>query len=166
MSMRMDKARAGMISDASPKRIRSMAAEGGLIPFGYGVVTGTDAFAQGKVPTANTQKFAGVAALTLAMESTYGGTDLPGYQAKDPMDVMTEGAIWVVLEPSSTAAANDPLYLVSQGSNAGRFSKNANDGAGTPVNYISTPLVVLRVFTETNPTTRILAEAVFRGAQT
>ena len=160
ISMKMDTARAGQDAEASTRRVRTLAAEGGRIPFGYGIVPGTNKEKQGKLPTSNVQKFAGVAMLTHAIESA-SGTDVPGYAEKDAMNVMVEGAVWVVLEPSSTAAADDTLYLVPSGANAGRFSKNANDGGGTPVAYITTGLKVRRVFTETDPTSRILAEAVF-----
>lgn len=149
VKMRQDKACAGLLSDAQPNKVRTLAAEAGRIPFGYGVVLGTDKTEQCKLPTANTQKFAGVAVATLATESVAGST-APGYAQYDAVNVLVEGAIWVVLKAADAAAVEDALYMLPSGGDAGKFTVVSTSN-------IATPLKVRRIY---NDGTTLMAEVV------
>jgi len=85
----------GKVAEHNPMtNIRSYAAEGVDIGFGYGVMDGTDAEKQVKVYSSASGKFRGV-----AVQSTEASDlDNSDYQEYDQVAVMDQGVVWVYCE--------------------------------------------------------------------
>ncbi len=127
---RMPVACAGLIAHPfDPNKISTRGAEGGNIPFGFAVVQGT-AWNQGKLPTVNTQKVIGVAAFSNAVESTVGSA-APGYKAKDPMNVLSFGEIWMPYD-GTAPTIGATLYVVAAGAAAGKATATSTSNITVP----------------------------------
>lgn len=138
VSMNMVRARAGQLAHAfKSEDIRTMLAEG-AVGFGLGVVEGTTT-RQGKVPSADTQVFAGFAALTQALESRT-GSSAPGYADDEALNVCNWGAIWVVTTDTNLPTVNGNCYVVVGTGNAGKLTNSASGNIN-----ISTKVVVREV---------------------
>jgi hypothetical protein len=138
VSMNMPRARAGQLAHAfKSEDIRTMLAEG-AVPFGHGVVEGT-ATRQGKVPSADTQVFAGFAALTQALESRT-GSSAPGYADDEALNVCNWGAVWCQCTDTNLPSVNGSVYVVVGTGNAGKLTSSASGNIN-----ISTKVVVREV---------------------
>lgn len=144
------RARAGQAAHAfGPESLRSMAAEG-AVAFGLAVVEGTTVL-QGKVPSADTQVFAGFAAQTQAIESTTGSV-APGYADDQAMSVMNFGAIWVKTMDTNLPSVNGTVCIKVGTSDAGKLTSTTTSNIN-----ITTKIVVREV-----DTTNKLALVEFR----
>lgn len=85
----------GKVAEHNPMtNIRSFAAEGDDIGFGYGVMDGTDAEKQVEVYSSASGKFRGV-----ALQSTEASDlDNSNYEEYDQVAVMDQGVVWVYCE--------------------------------------------------------------------
>jgi len=119
---------AGLIYDIRPDRIEGYAVEGATIPFGYGVVAGTDLAAQVRLPSADTDTFRGLAAKTHTVEQGL-GTGETGYRVGDCVNTVREGAIWCVALVA--VAIDDDAYVVAAGTDAGKLTNVAGGNIAT-----------------------------------
>ena len=116
-NMTMTAGQAGLVADVSyVKDVASRVAEGEILP-GAGVIQGTTAGVDVKVPTATSTKFEGVALLTVLEQ--VGG--VAKHQDKDTTAVIREGKVWV--EVTEAVAYGDAAYLQFGATNKGKFSK-------------------------------------------
>lgn len=123
-SQNMNPAYAGMLADLSDKVVDSKAAEG-QIGLGFGVVSGTNAEKQVKVPAGSVNGFQGVA-LYQAKEQGLDGSVV--FKDKDTVPVLSKGRAWV---PVIGAVAYDgAVYLIHTGANAGKFTGTADVNQG------------------------------------
>lgn len=103
------KAYPGLQADNNPVRSISPIAEGGAIPFGRAVQTGTDADTQAVIGTA-TGTYLGITMRVHNEENSAVGTESKEYKEKEPMAVMQEGSIFVTL--ITTGAKGAAIYSV------------------------------------------------------
>ena len=87
------------------------------IPFGRGVVAGTDPEIDVKVPTVNTETFRGISVHTHKQADSDGVVQ---YKVDDAVSYLTKGVIWV----PATVAVNidEPAYVIATGADAGKFT--------------------------------------------
>ncbi len=120
VSMNTNRARAGLPAFAfNAQDFRSMLAEG-AVPFGRAVGEGTST-RQAKVPSADTQVFAGFAAMTQAIESKP-GSDPAGYADKETVNVLNFGPIWCVCTDTNLPAVNGTVAIKVGTSDAGKLT--------------------------------------------
>ena len=118
-----DRATAGMLGDAGHDMYHvSLAAEGGAIPFGLGVIQGTDPETQAKLSTVTGGTFAGV---TLHQHALQDET-ADGFVEDEVMSVLKKGRVWV--QTNVAVAIGDPVYFVNSGADSGKF-RNDNTAA-------------------------------------
>ena len=118
----------GMISDARPHLIETKAAEG-VVPFGYGIVEGTDPLTQVKVPAVTGKVFRGIAVSTWAQEQNALGDG--EYVEKDAVNVLRQGEIWV--EVNANVVVDDPVFIVyGAGADAGKFRNDDTSADAVP----------------------------------
>lgn len=128
---------AGGIVDLAPYAIDTFINEEntGVMGFGMGVVDGTVAGTNIKLPTATTDKFEGVTVNNLTTE-----LDLEGniyIKNKAAMGVMRYGKVYVKLVTSDAPAYGDPVYLVVTGANKGCFTKTAGSNMAINARFVS-----------------------------
>lgn len=123
----------GGIVDVSPLAIDTRIVEEntGVVFPGMGVVTGTTAGVQIKLPVAASAAadFEGV---TIDRRTTE--RDLAGdlyVRNKSAMGVVRWGRVYVAVEPGITVAYNDALYLITSGTNAGLFTVSTSSETDT-----------------------------------
>lgn len=122
------KAVAGGIADISDFSVESRRNEenDGTLKFGMGVVVGTSAGDQIKIPSASTDKFEGIALNGFTNEL---GMDGSLSVKKDAtVGVMSHGKVWVRVKNSETIAYGDTAYLLYSGDYKGYFSKTSSNG--------------------------------------
>lgn len=134
----LDVAQAGQFAGLDFDHVESRAAEG-AIPFGHGVIFGTDAEKQVAVPADDTGTFAGVAAFTHAKEqgidatATEGGLYSTGteYSDKDAVNVMRRGRIYVELTEDGVTAGETAYVDVTTSGEEGKFTSVSTDNLAT-----------------------------------
>ncbi len=123
---------AGGLYDLSPYAVdsrRNESADGTLL-FGMGVVVGTAAGNQVKVPSATTDKFEGVAINGFSTELDMDGALIIKKGAT--VGVLAKGRAWARIKADITVAYGDDVYLIASGDNAGLFT-NAEEKSGSTV---------------------------------
>ena len=127
-----DKGVAGGLYDLSPYAVNSRRNESanGVLKFGMGVVVGTAAGNQVKVPTATTGKFEGIALNGFSTELDIAGNLV--VKNGDTVGVLAKGRAWARIKPGITVAYGDDVYLIASGDNAGLFT-NAEEKQDTTV---------------------------------
>jgi len=124
-----DLLRAGDVALGSGKQDSvSMLAEV-AIEFGLGVVRGASPEIQVKVPTADTQIFAGVAGFIQNEDGVYA--------IDDTVKVYTSGRISVPVPSAVTVIAGETAYVVASGGDAGKFTNVALDNIAISGTFIS-----------------------------
>lgn len=120
---------AGGIYDIAPYIMNSRNAEGTGVVHGLGVVVGTSKGVQVKKPVAASTAlvFEGIVAHSYAHEMDSAGAVT--YAAGETVNVMKEGNIWALLADGTTPAYGDPLLLVVDGAQAGKFTNAAGKTA-------------------------------------
>lgn len=119
----MDEGAAGELFDLSYSRIDSYACEGGSVYPGMGVVAGTDAETQVKLPTATTSTIKGIALVQAKAVDADGNIV---YDDTNTVPVLDTGRCWV--EVTTAVAADEAAYLIFSGENAGKFTNATNAG--------------------------------------
>lgn len=119
----------GALVDLSWHEIDSFANENndGVMKFGMGVVRGTAAGKQVKVPAsgATAANFEGIVVNKPAIENTmFGG---PVLRKNHTVGVMRYGRIYGLLAENVEPAYGDPVYLVVDGDDAGCFTTVSTD---------------------------------------
>lgn len=122
---------AGGIYDLAPYEINTLLNEEntGVMKFGFGVVKGTTAGVNAKLPVAGktAADFEGVTVNNRTTEfDTEGGLSVKKGSA---IGVMRYGRVYVQIVHESAPAYGDAVYLVISGDDAGKFTKTA--GANT-----------------------------------
>jgi len=119
----------GGLVDISTKVCNSRKIENatGVAKAGMGVVTGTAAGSQVKLPTSASDKFEGVIVEKAHEQDANGNVVIAQGEA---FSILRYGRVWVRLVPEVTVAVNDPVYLIASGDNAGLFTKTAPTGDG------------------------------------
>lgn len=130
---------AGGIVDLAPYAIdtRMNEEDTGTMKFGVGVVVGTHAGSQVKLPDseATSADFEGI--VTNNRTTEY---DLVGkiyIRENAAMGVMRYGRIYARVATGATPAYGDPLYLVISGTDAGCFTEDAEDGIPVKGRFLS-----------------------------
>lgn len=123
----------GGIYDLSHHEVETRQAEGKLV-FGVGVVKGTNAGIDVKLPTAGTQRedFEGITVRDSVMvEQEMNGSVSVG--DKSTIGVMTEGKIWAGLsdDVKTEPAYGSTAYLIISGNEAGLFTTAAGNSGTT-----------------------------------
>lgn len=125
---------AGMKADAGNDRVESyLAEETNGIPFGYGVVAGTDPLTQVKLPDADTDEFRGIALHTHKQASGIGASLTALYKDEDMVNVGRQIVAWVEVDEAVTVDA--AAYCTTA---TGKFG--VTSGAG----HIAVPTGVFR----------------------
>jgi len=122
-----DVAVAGGLADLSDYAVESRknTENDGVLKFGMGVVVGTTAGKEVKIPTANTDKFEGVAGNGFTTEMDMSGN--LSVKKGAIVGCISHGKVWVRVKNSETIAYNDTAYLVYSGDYKGYFSKTATN---------------------------------------
>lgn len=149
----------GGLVDMSPRKVNTRTAEE-AIRFGMGVVRGTSAGVQVKLPVAasTAAQFEGVA--------LNGGTnefDLEGKVVVNPagnLSVMRWGSVWVRIPADLTIAYGDSVYLITSGDDAGCFTNAAADSGDD-----FTTVAIKGVFLSADSVAGIAAVELFNQAQ-
>lgn len=120
-ALNMVQAMAGMLADLARSLVDSFAAEG-IVRFGYGVIAGTDASKQVKVPAASGGTFRGVALHVHTKE--VGSSGYGEYADEATVSVMREGRVHVPIDATASDAAVVPamdgaVYLVFSSAEGG-----------------------------------------------
>ena len=117
---------AGGLADTNVYVISSRVNESatGTVKPGFGVVRGTSAGKQAKLPVAESTaaQFEGV--VQNGMTTQY---DLDGAMRiarGDTLACLTMGHIWVVVPEDANIAYGDPVYLITSGTDAGKFTNS------------------------------------------
>ncbi len=119
----MDQAYAGLKVDSRFDHVETdQAEESGGIPFGYGVVAGTNPVTQAKLPDADTDTFRGIT-LHKHKEPVAGVVE---YDDTEPMSVLRQGAAWVVV--GEAVAVDAAAYLITA---SGKFGDTAAGNIAT-----------------------------------
>lgn len=135
---RLDKAQAGQLAGLDFDHVESYAAEGD-VPFGHGVILGTDAERQVTVPDDDSGTFAGIAAFTHAQmqgidqsasegEQYSTGTE---YRDTDTVNVMRRGRVYVELTEDGVSAGDDAYVDVTTSDEEGKFTNVDTDNLAT-----------------------------------
>ena len=118
----------GGIVDVNPIAINTRIVEEntGVVFPGMGVVTGTAAGVQIKLPTsaATAAVFEGITINRRTTEHDLAGSLY--IRNKSALGVVAWGRVYVRVEPEKTPAYNDPLYLITSGTYAGYFTVAAS----------------------------------------
>ena len=134
---RLDTAQAGQKAGLDFDHVESFAAEG-VVPFGFGVVHGTDSEKQVAVAAADTDTFAGISLFThkqvqgLDQSASAGGQYSTGaeYRDTDTVNTLRRGRVWV--EVTAEVAAGDAAFVdVTSEGEEGKFTNAADDGDTT-----------------------------------
>jgi hypothetical protein len=132
----LDVAQAGQLAGLDYGHIESFAAEG-AVPFGRGVIFGTDATKQVAVPADATGTFAGIAAaFTHAQQqgidstATEGGLYSTGteYSDTDTVNVVRRNRVYVELTADGVTAGETAYVDVTTAGEEGKFTNAADDG--------------------------------------
>ena len=133
----LDRAQAGQKAGLDFDHVESFAAEG-AVPFGHGLVLGTDPEKQVAVASADTETFAGVSVFTHKQEQGFdqsvslGNQSSTGaeYRDTDTVNTLRRGRVWV--EVTAEVDAGDAAFVdvVSEGEE-GKFTNAADDGDTT-----------------------------------
>lgn len=115
---------AGMKLDSRFDTVESYAAEE-AIPFGVGVVAGTDPLVQVKIPTADTDTFRGISLQTHKEQLSNGTVQ---YNQSDAVSTLREGGAYV--EASVAVTVDEPAYVVASGGDAGKFTNVSTSNIG------------------------------------
>lgn len=101
----------------------------GKVRFGLGVVEGTAAGKQVKLPTADSTKksFEGVVINSHAHEQDFHGNVT--LRNGETVGVLKNGRVYVRIAPDVEPNYGDSLYLITSGDNAGYFTNEAGDTA-------------------------------------
>ncbi len=126
----------GGIVDVNPIAIDTRIVEEntGVVFPGMGVVTGTTAGVQIKLPVAASE-VADFEGITINRRTTE--RDLAGdlyIRNKSALGVVRWGRVYVRVEATATPAYNDALYLIVSGSEAGCFTTAASAATKLPIN--------------------------------
>lgn len=140
----LDAAQAGQKAGLDFDHVESRAAEG-AVPFGSGVIFGTDPEKQVAVPTDASGDFAGVAVFThkqvqgIDMAASEGGQFSTGaeYRDADTVNVLRRGRVYV--EATAGVAAGDAAFVdVLTVGEEGKFTNVADDGGAPAVPNLAT----------------------------
>lgn len=123
----------GGILDLAPYECNTRVTDADTVKFGMGVVTGASAGSSVKVPAAATDVFEGVA----VWKAHEAGTDGKVKIAKgEALSIMRFGRIWARVDASVTIAANDKVYLIATGDNAGCFTNVATSNIAVSGKFV------------------------------
>jgi len=134
---RLDVAQAGQKVGLDFDHVESYAAEG-TVPFGVGVVFGSDPAKQVAVASADTETFAGISVFTHRQEqgidqgASMGEQYSTGaeYRDKDAVNTLRRGRVWV--EVTAEVDAGDDAYVdVTTDGEEGKFTDEATDNLET-----------------------------------
>ena len=123
---------AGGLYDLSPYTVdtrRNESADGAM-KFGMGVIVGTAAGNQVKLPAATSDKFEGIALNGFSTELDMSGSLTLKKGAA--LGVLKKGRAWARIKPGITVAYGNDVYLIAAGANAGLFT-NAEEKQDTTV---------------------------------
>ncbi len=123
----------GGILDLAPYECNSRVTDADNVKFGMGVVTGASAGASVKVPSATSDVFEGVA-VWKAHEADKDGTVT--IAQGEALSIMRFGRIWARVDDSVTIAANDKVYLIATGDNAGCFTNVATSNIAVSGRFV------------------------------
>lgn len=133
----LDRAQAGQKAGLDFDHVESFAAEG-AVPFGHGLVLGTDPEKQVAVASADTETFAGVSVFTHKQEQGFdqsvslGNQSSTGaeYRDTDTVNTLRRGRVWV--EVTAEVAAGDAAYVdVNTEGEEGKFTDVEGDNLAT-----------------------------------
>ncbi len=134
---RLDTAQAGQKAGLDFDHVESYAAEG-AVPFGVGVVLGTDPAKQVAVAAADTDSFAGVSVFTHRQEqgidqgASMGAQYSTGaeYRDTDAVNTLRRGRVWV--EVTAEVAAGEDAYVdVETSGEEGKFTNVSTSNLAT-----------------------------------
>lgn len=112
----------GRIAKHDPATLlRGLVAEE-AIPFGYGVMDGTDKDLQALIISGATGKFKGVAAYNPYASGI--DEDDPSYATNDPCDILSRG--YIVVPTVSDVDKDDVVRVFHTGANKGKFTADAS----------------------------------------
>lgn len=140
----LDRAQVGQKAGMDFDQVESRAAEG-TVPFGSGVIFGTDPEKQVAVPADATGDFAGIALFThkqfqgIDLAASMGGQYSTGaeYRDKDTVNVLRRGRVWV--EATAEVAAGDAAYVdVATEGEEGKFTNVAAVGETPAIPNLAT----------------------------
>jgi len=134
----LDAAQAGQLAGMDYDHIESFAAEG-AIPFGRGVIFGTDATKQVAVPADATGTFAGIAVFTHSQEQGLDETANLGqeyttgaeYRDTDTVNVLRRGRVYGELTEDGVTAGETAYVDVSTSGEEGKFTSVSTDNLAT-----------------------------------
>lgn len=115
-NINMREAIAGQLAEIKNYDIENGAAEG-AIDFGFGVVAGTDAAKQVKLPAADSDVFRGVAGHTHKEQNSSGAAR---YEDTEAVNVVRKGVVWVETDDAVSIDEAATLEIAT-----GKFSNNA-----------------------------------------
>lgn len=129
----------GGLYDSSPHSVISRAngeTDSGAIKFGYGVVAGSTAGVNVKLPVAESkaENFEGVVMTSIAEH------DLDGGIRVDPtktLGVLSWGKVWVRVADSLTIKYGEKAYLITSGKDAGKFTNSESSSIDIGAKFIS-----------------------------
>ena len=133
----LDRAQAGQKAGLDFDHVESFAAEG-AVPFGHGLIFGTDPEKQVAVPTDALGDFAGVSVFTHRQEQGFdqsvslGNQSSTGaeYRDTDTVNTLRRGRVWV--EVTAEVAAGDDAYVdVTSEGEEGKFTNAGTDNLAT-----------------------------------
>ena len=115
----------GLIFDIAPHECRTRLIEGtaGSVAAGMGVVNGTNAGTQVKVPGSSSDVFAGIL-VEKAHEMDKNGQVI--VDPKEAFSVMVAGHIWGQISPECTPTFGAAAYLIRDGVYAGMFTNQSS----------------------------------------
>jgi hypothetical protein len=135
----LDRAQVGQKAGMDFDQVESRAAEG-TVPFGSGVIFGTDPEKQVAVPADATGDFAGIALFThkqaqvIDVAAAFMGAE---YRDKDTVNVLRRGRVWV--EATAEVAAGDAAYVdVATEGEEGKFTNVAAVGETPAIPNLAT----------------------------
>ena len=133
----LDKAQAGQKAGLDFDHVESFAAEG-AVPFGRGVVHGTNPEKQVAVPADDTGIFAGISVFTHSREQTLNqdatmGEQFSGgaqYRDKDTVSTLRKGRIYVLVTAAVEAGEDAYVDVLTEGEE-GKFTNVDTDNLAT-----------------------------------
>jgi len=137
---------AGMKADSRYDFVESLQAEEATgIPFGYGVVSGTLARTQCKLPDADTDEFRGIA-LHIHKEPSAIATEDAEYVNTEAVSVLRQGAVWAVTDGTLVTIGAAAYVETASGKLTGTAGSNiATGGVFRTVQATDTGLAIVEI---------------------
>lgn len=128
---------AGGLFDLSAHEVSTRQAEGSGISFGVGVVVGTNAGTDVAIPTSasTASDFEGVVVHNSVMVEM----DMDNHVSIDDkrtVGCLHHGKIWVKTGESAEPAYKEPVYLITDGEEAGMFTTSEDESTKVAVNAV------------------------------